>query len=64
MRPIHGKRTQFASIFIIDRFASSEDPRMERAKKRELEDLIAICAIISGADGCVHIETFGNANIE
>ena len=39
---------------------------MERTKKRKLGDIIAVSirAVISGADGWVDIETFGNAKIE
>ena len=46
-------------------FAGIDDPRMERAKKRKLGDIIAvaICAVISGADGWGDIETFGNAKM-
>ena len=59
-------KTQSASISIIDHFASIDDPRMERTKKHKLGDIIAIsiCAVISGADGWVDIETFGNAKLE
>ena len=45
------EKTQSASISIIDRFASVDDPRMERAGKRNLGDIIA------GADNRVDIES-------
>ena len=35
------EKTQSASISIIDRFAGADDPRTERAGKRELGDIIA-----------------------
>jgi predicted transposase YbfD/YdcC len=42
-------------------FASLLDPRVERTKHHQLLDivLIAICAVICGAEGWVEIETFG-----
>ena len=33
------EKTQSASISIIDRFAGIDDPRMERAGKRNLGDI-------------------------
>ena len=44
-----------------DHFACLPDPRIERAKRHHLLDLvtIAVCAVISGADTWVAIETFG-----
>jgi hypothetical protein len=43
-----------------------KDPRIERSKEDLLKDIIAIAilAIISGADGWVAIETYGNAKYE
>jgi predicted transposase YbfD/YdcC len=42
-------------------FASLVDPRMERTKHHRLLDivLIAICAVVCGADGWVEVEAFG-----
>ena len=59
-------KTQSASISIsiIDRFASVDDPRMERAGKRKLGDRSPIRDVIAGADNRVDIESFGNAKIE
>jgi len=44
-------------------FAQVEDPRLERTKQHRLRDIIiiAICAVICGADGWVGIEEFGKA---
>jgi predicted transposase YbfD/YdcC len=45
------------------RFATLEDPRVERTKLHQLLDIItiAICAVICGADDWSEIELFGNA---
>jgi predicted transposase YbfD/YdcC len=47
-------------------FAGIEDPRMDRTKRHQLEDiiLIAILAVICGAEGWVDIEAFGKAKEE
>ena len=44
-------------------FASLSDPRVNRTKKHKLLDIIviAICAVICGADGWVAVEAFGHA---
>jgi len=44
-------------------FADMEDPRIDRTKLHSLLDIvvIAICAIICGADDWVSVELFGNA---
>ena len=44
-------------------FAQVEDPRVERTKRHRLQDIIiiAICGVISGANGWVEIEEFGKA---
>ena len=46
-----------------DHFASLTDPRVERTKHHLLLDIIviAVCAVIGGADSRVEIEAFGNA---
>ena len=53
-----------ASFF--EHFANLEYPRIERSKEHLLKDIIAIAilAIISGADGWVAIEAYGNAKYE
>jgi hypothetical protein len=50
----------------IQHFAGLEDPRVERTKHHLLIDIIAIAilAVISGADGWVGIETYGQAKQE
>jgi predicted transposase YbfD/YdcC len=47
-------------------FCDLEDPRIDRAKLHKLLDIvvIAICAVICGADGWVEVELFGNAKWE
>ncbi len=51
---------------IIHHFSSIEDPRVNRQKKHQLQDifLISICAMICGADNWVAIEEFGLAKEE
>ena len=48
---------------LYDAFATPNDPRVERTKHHSLIDIIsiAICAVISGADSWVAVETFGKA---
>src|SRR5512144_3100323 len=50
---------------ISDHFASLEDPRIDRTKRHQLLDIIviAICAIICGADDWVEVALFGNAKL-
>ncbi|MBE9097408.1 transposase family protein [Tychonema sp. LEGE 07203] len=49
----------------LEHFANLKYPRIERNKEHLLKDIIAIAilAIISGADGWVAIEAYGNANM-
>ena len=51
---------------IIHHFSSIEDPRVDRQKKHQLQDIffIALCAVICGADNRVAIEEFGKAKID
>jgi predicted transposase YbfD/YdcC len=51
---------------IAGHFADLEDPRVERTKRHKLLDImvIAICAIICGADDWVAAESFGRAKHE
>ena len=48
---------------IVEHFGVLEDPRVDRAKRHELLDIIVItlCAVICGADNWVEIEEFGKA---
>ncbi len=50
---------------ITAHFASLPDPRIDRTKRHQLLDIvvIAICAIICGADDWVEVEVFGNATL-
>jgi DDE_Tnp_1-associated len=51
---------------ITKHFASLQDPRVERTKLHKLQDIlvIAICAILCGADDWVAVEAWGNAKRE
>jgi len=51
---------------IADHFGDLEDPRVDRTKRHELLDIliIAICAVICGADDWVAVESFGQAKEE
>lgn len=48
---------------LTDRFASLDDPRTGRAKLHKLIDVVvvAICAVICGADSWVDVEMFGKS---
>lgn len=50
-------------LLIIEHFTELEDPRIERTKVHSLEAIlvIAICAVICGADGWDDIALFGHA---
>ena len=50
----------------LEHFANLKAPRIERSKEHLLKDIIAtaILAIISGADGWVAIEAYGNTKYE
>jgi hypothetical protein len=52
--------------FIIYHFSSIEDPRVNRQKKHQLQDIffISICAMICEADNWVAVEEFGLAKEE
>lgn len=54
------------SAGIEKHFGNIEDPRIERTKLHKLADIlvIAICAVIAGADNWEDIEEFGKARIE
>jgi predicted transposase YbfD/YdcC len=51
---------------LMDHFGKLEDPRIERHKDHKLIDLLvlAICAILCGANDWVAVETFGKAKRE
>ena len=54
----------------MDHFANLDDPRVERTRRHQLVDIIAIaiaiasCATICGADSWVHMELFGKSKLE
>ena len=50
-------------VSLFEHFENLEDPRVERTKFHQLSDIIviAICAVICGADNWVEIEEFGHA---
>lgn len=76
MKPIHVSPTLVAigasamalslESSLIQHFANLEDPRIERRKQHLLVEIIviAILAVISGADGWVAIETYGQSKQE
>jgi len=51
------------SVSLVDHFGSLPDPRINRTKRHELVDIvvIAILAVLCGAESFVEIEYFGNA---
>lgn len=55
------KKTGATSI--VEHFSKVKDPRIERQKLHKLIDIIviAICAVICGADNWVDIELFGKS---
>src|SRR5215217_425973 len=50
---------------MLTHFQGLEDPRLERSRRHDLLDIIAIaiCAVICGADSWVEVEKFGGAKI-
>jgi predicted transposase YbfD/YdcC len=52
-----------ATCTTMTHFEALDDPRVERAKRHDLLDIvtIALCTVICGADGWVEIEEFGTA---
>jgi DDE_Tnp_1-associated len=51
---------------IVKHFSTLKDPRIERHKKHHLVDILvlAICAVLSGAEGWEAIEEYGHAKLE
>ncbi len=51
---------------IFEYFGSMPDPRIDRTKDHKLLDIIvvAICAVICGADGWVGVEEFGKSKLD
>ena len=50
---------------ILEHFSTLEDPRIERGKEHQLLDIVvlAICAVVSGAEGWEGIELFGQTRL-
>ncbi len=44
---------------VMQCFGVLEDPRIDRCNRHQLLDIIAICAVICGADSWVYVEMFG-----
>lgn len=57
--------SQASVATITEHFADLEDPRVDRTKLHKLIDIIviAICAVICGADSWVDVELFGKSKI-
>jgi predicted transposase YbfD/YdcC len=57
--------TEPIATSIHQHFGALTDPRIDRCKRHELLDImvIAICAVICGADDWVEVETFGNRKL-
>ena len=53
-------------VSILDHSDDLDDPRVERTRRHQLVDIIAIaiCATICGADSWVHVELFGKSKLE
>jgi predicted transposase YbfD/YdcC len=54
------------SLSVTHHFAALEDPRLDRSKAHQLLDIVvvALCAILGGADSWVAVEVFGNAKLD
>lgn len=50
---------------ILEHFSTLEDPRIERGKDHQLLDIVvlAICAVVIGAEGWEGIELFGKTRL-
>ena len=48
---------------IVDHFHDLEDPRIERAKKHNLLDILvfAVCTLLTGGEGFQDMELFGKS---
>lgn len=64
--PRNGAELHTPEGAISQHFSKLDDPRVDRTKKHRLLDIvtIAICAVISGADTWVDVETFGWAKLD
>ena len=68
MDTLHGALTmaRIRSLAILTHFSEISDPRIDRTKYHNLQDMIvvAICAAICGANGWADVERFGKAKID
>lgn len=57
-----GLIAEIKGVPLVEHFKDSEDPRVERTKFHQASDIIviAICAVVCGADNWVEIEEFGH----
>ena len=55
-----------AGASLVEHFADLEDPRAEHLTDHKLLDIvmIAICAVICGAESWTDVELFGNERLE
>jgi predicted transposase YbfD/YdcC len=53
------------SLSLLEHFADLPDPRVERTRKHQLGDVlvVALCAVIAGAQSWEQIEAFGHARL-
>jgi predicted transposase YbfD/YdcC len=54
-----------ATLSFLDHFADLPDPRVERTREHALLDIVfvAVCAVISGGNGFVSMETYGHEKL-
>lgn len=64
-RPISRRLLRFSTVQTLSTVVVLEDPRIKRTKLHQLLDIlvIAICAVICGADDWVEVELLGNAKL-
>lgn len=64
--PRTGNVTRTPATGISEHFSDLEDPRIDRTKRHMLTDIvvIAICAVICGAETWVDVEIFGHAKLK
>jgi predicted transposase YbfD/YdcC len=58
--------TETTKISLTDHLTEVEDPRIDRTKRHQLLDIIviAVCAVVCGADDWMAIERFGQAKLD
>ena len=57
---------KWQSASVMDYLRELDDPRIERSKRHQLLDIvaIAICAVLCGADSWLYVEMFGKSKEE